>query len=197
MKLCTPAFIYLVLSAIGIILIAFQNYGMSPNMYCVGNVQCPVQTTTPIFIMKILYVVFWTFILNTLCSYGYYQLSWFLLLLPFILFFIMVFLLGMFLNKRTASVPSTGSGSNSNQWQQAQAQPSQMKMMRQNSNNVQPPGSKQTHWFFQGNQNNTGSTGGGSKQYSSYDDYDNALDQRTNQVYNESHEKNQTNQHYK
>ena len=54
MNLCTPATIYLVLSAIGIIMIAFQNYGKSPNMYCVGNVQCPVQNTTPLFIMKIL-----------------------------------------------------------------------------------------------------------------------------------------------
>ena len=201
MKLCTPASIYLVLSAIGIILIAFQNYGTSPNLYCVGNVQCPVQTTTPIFIMKILYVVFWTFILNALCSYGYYQLSWFLLLLPFILFFIMVFLLGTFLNKRTASDPSSNSGSSSNQcqqWQQSQA--SQMNMMQQKSNNsgnVQPPGSEQSHWFLQGNQNNAGGAGGGSKQYSSYGDYDHALDQRTKQVYNESHEKNQTNQHYK
>jgi hypothetical protein len=151
--------------------------------------------------MKILYVVFWTFILNALCSYGYYQLSWFLLLLPFILFFIMVFLLGMFLNNRTASDPSSNSGSGSNQWQQwQQSQASQMNMMQQKSNNsgnVQPPGSEQSHWFLQGNQNNAGGAGGGSKQYSSYGDYDHALDQRTKQVYNESHEKNQTNQHYK
>ena len=202
MKLCTPAYLYLVLSAIGIILIAFQNYGTSPNLYCVGNVKCPVQTTTPIFIMKILYVVFWTFILNALCSYGYYKLSWFLLLIPFILFFIMVFILGTFLNKRTASINSnSNSNSNSNQWQQAQqaqqAQPSQMNMMRQNSNNVQPPGSEQTHWFLQGNQNNANAGGGGSKQYSSYGDYDSALDQKTNQAYNESHGKNQPNQYYK
>lgn len=196
MNLCTPAYLYVILSAFGIILIAFQNYGTSPNMYCVGNVKCPVQTTRPIFIMKILYVVFWTFILNTLCSYGYYQLSWFLLLLPFILFFIMVFILGTFLNKRTASYPGSSSSSN---FGYNQAQPSQMNMMRQNSNNVQPPGSEQSHWFLQGNQNNTGGAagGGGSKQYSSYADYDHALDQRTKQVYNESHEKNQTNQHYK
>lgn len=202
MKLCTPAYLYVILSAFGIILIAFQNYGTSPNLYCVGNVKCPVQTTTPIFIMKILYVVFWTFILNTLCSYGYYQLSWFLLLLPFILFFIMVFILGTFLNKRTASYPgssSSSTSSSSSNFGYNQAQPSQMNMMRQNSNNVQPPGSEQTQWFLQGNQNNTGGAAGsgGSKQYSSYGDYDGALDQRTNQIYNESHEKNQPTQHYK
>ena len=214
MNLCTPATIYLVLSAIGIIIIAFQNYGMSPNMYCVGNVQCPVQTTVPIFIMKILYVTFWTFILNTLCSYGYNQLAWFLLLLPFILFFIMVFMIGNLMNKRTTSVPSMPSSSSSSSpfYQQqvdAQAQASQRQQMQQpahmgvrrqdGDNNVAPPGSKQEKWFspspqFAGNQYNADGSGG---QYSSYADYDHSIDQRTKQAYKESHEGDGKNVHYK
>ena len=184
MKLCTPAFIYLVLSAIGIILIAFQNYGMSPNMYCVGNIQCPVQTTTPIFIMKILYVVFWTFILNALCSYGYYQLSWFLLLLPFILFFIMVFLLGTFLNKRTASI---NSGIGSNQGQPQQHPFYQQQAQQQAQTQVQSRDKQQSNWFFPETNNDQNQDNKG--YYSSYSDYDRALDNRTKQVYNESHEK--------
>ena len=205
MKLCTPAFIYLVFSAIGIILIAFQNYGMSPNMYCVGSVQCPLQSTAPIFIMKILYVVFWTFILNALCSYGYYQLSWFLLLLPFILFFIAVFLLGTFLNKRTASI-NFGIGSNQGQQQQppfyqqqAQQQAQHQAQMQVQSRDKQRD--KQSIWFPENWYSDKGNTNGGVQKeksyYSSYGDYDHALDQRTKQVYNESHEKNQTSQHYK
>lgn len=201
MNLCTPATIYLVLSAIGIIMIAFQNYGMSPNMYCVGNMQCPVQTTVPIFIMKILYVAFWTFILNTLCIYGYNQLAWFLLLLPFILFFIMVFIIGSILNKRTTSVPLLASSSSSPFYQQqvdAQAQQPPVRMRRQDrDSNVAPPGSEQTHWFspspqFAGNRYNADGTGG---QYSSYSDYDSALDLRTQQLYNESHENVKKNVH--
>ena len=199
MNLCTPATIYLVLSAIGIIIIAFQNYGMSPNMYCVGNVQCPVQTTVPIFIMKILYVTFWTFILNTLCSYGYNQLAWFLLLLPFILFFVMVFMVGNLMNQRTTSVPSTASPSSLPFYQQqVDAQAAQMR--RQDSdNNVAPPGSEQDKWFspspqFTGNQYNADGSGG---QYSSYSDYDHSLDQRTKQAYKESREGDGKNVHYK
>jgi hypothetical protein len=195
MNLCTPATIYLVLSAIGIIMIAFQNYGMSPNMYCVGNVRCPVQSSAPIFIMKILYVAFWTFILNVLCSYGYNQLAWFLLLLPFILFFVMVFMVGTFLNKRTTTVPTTASPSSSPFYQQqVDAETRQMKMQQQQQQqqqgNVAPPGSEQTHWFepspqFAGNRYNADGSGG---QYSSYSDYDHSLDQRTKQSYKESRE---------
>ena len=192
-NLCTPATIYLVLSAIGIILIAFQNYGMSPNMYCVGNVQCPVQTTAPIFIMKILYVAFWTFILNALCSYGYNQLAWFLLLLPFILFFIMVLMIGNLMNKRTTSVPSMPPPPSSSPFyqQQADAQAAQMR--------VRAPGSEQTQWFspspqFAGNRYNADGSGG---QYSSYSDYDHALDQRTKQAYKESREGGGKNVNYK
>ena len=199
MNLCTPATIYLVLSAIGIIMIAFQNYGMSPNMYCVGNVQCPVQSSAPIFIMKILYVTFWTFILNALCSYGYNQLAWFLLLLPFILFFIMVFMVGTLMNKRTTSVPSTASPSSLPFYQQqVDAQAAQMR--RQDSdNNVAPPGSEQDKCFspspqFAGNQYNADGSGG---QYSSYSDYDHSLDQRTKQAYKESREGDGKNIHYK
>ncbi len=200
MNLCTPATIYLVLSAIGIIMIAFQNYGMSPNMYCVGNVQCPVQTTVPIFIMKILYVTFWTFILNTLCSYGYNQLAWFLLLLPFILFFIVVFMVGNFMNKRTTSVPSMPSSSSSPFYQQqVDAETRQMKMQDRDRKRIHSPGSGQEKWFepspqFAGNQYNADGSGG---QYSSYSDYDHSLDQRTKQAYKESREGDGKNVRYK
>jgi len=52
-----------------------------------------------------------------------------------------------------------------------------------------------TNWFFP--ETNSDQNQDGKGYYSSYGEYDHALDQRTNQVYNESHEKNQTNQHYK
>jgi hypothetical protein len=188
MSLCTPAFIYVLLSSIGIIIIAYQNYG-NQNLYCVGNVNCPVQSTTPIFIAKVLYVLFWTFVLNTLCSYGYYKLSWFILLLPFILFFIVVSVMGQIVSRRTTN--TSGSGSNPSQMgqyytyqQQAAAQQPRMQKQQSDNDNVAPPGSEQTHWF-QGNQNKAGNE---KSYYSSYGDYDHALDNRTEQINKESKE---------
>jgi len=201
MSLCTPAFIYILLSSIGIIILAYQNYGNS-NLYCVGNVNCPVQSTTPIFVAKVLYVFFWTFILNTLCSYGYYKLSWFILLLPFILFFVIVSVMGQIVSRRTTNMSGSGinyMGQGQQQQQQQQQQyytyqqqaaAQQPRMQYQNQNNVAPPGSEQTHWFedpqFAGNRYNADGSGG---QYSSYADYDHSLDSRTKQIDKESKER--------
>ena len=89
-QLCAPAMIYFILSMIVIFLLLIQNLG-NKNKYCIGNMSCYVTSTTLLFIVKIIYVVFWTYVLNLICNDGYPQLSWFLVFLPFIWFF-MIFL---------------------------------------------------------------------------------------------------------
>jgi hypothetical protein len=91
-KLCTPAYVYLVISVIFIIIAAIQNYG-NINVYCLGSYSCDVSSTFLIFIIKLLYVLFWTWILNLICRAGYSGVSWFLLLLPILLVFILLALL--------------------------------------------------------------------------------------------------------
>ena len=88
-KLCTPAYVYLVLSVISMIILMIQNAG-NTTKYCVGSFQCNVQSTTMVFLTKILYIAFWTFVLNWICKAGYKNVSWFLVLLPFIMFFIAI-----------------------------------------------------------------------------------------------------------
>jgi hypothetical protein len=92
-KLCTPAYVYLVISALAMVILIFQNAG-NQNKYCIGTFECGVSSTPLVFVGKALYIVFWTFILNAICKAGYKNISWFLVLLPFILFFIM---LGLFM----------------------------------------------------------------------------------------------------
>lgn len=89
-NLCTPAYVYLILSMIAILVIAIQNYN-NTNVYCLGNFSCV--TTTGIwliFIIKIMYVLLWTWILNIICSAGWGPLAWFLVLIPYILFFVLL-----------------------------------------------------------------------------------------------------------
>ena len=94
-KLCTPAHVYFLISVLSLLIMAFQNLG-NVNKYCVGNYECTVTSTLGVFAVKMLYIVFWTWILNTLCKAGYTKLSWFIFLLPFIAMFVLIAL--MFLN---------------------------------------------------------------------------------------------------
>ena len=91
-KLCTPAYVYLVISVIALIVLMFQNGG-NVDVYCVGSFECEVPSTALIFFIKFIYVAFWTFVLDSICKAGHKQISWFLVVFPFILFFILVGLL--------------------------------------------------------------------------------------------------------
>lgn len=90
-NLCTPSYVYLVISLIAIVIMAIQNYG-NVNVYCLGSYSCVVSSTMLIFLIKLIYVLFWTWILNLMCRAGATPLSWFFVLVPFILFFLVIFM---------------------------------------------------------------------------------------------------------
>lgn len=87
--LCTPAFLYFVLSMIGLIAVVFQNLG-NKNIYSLGSFSAKVPNTTLIFIVKFIYILFWTWILNLICKDGHTGIAWFLFLIPFILLFVIM-----------------------------------------------------------------------------------------------------------
>ena len=91
-NLCTPSYVYLVLSMIALIVIALQNFG-NTDRYCVGYYSCNVSSTLLIFIIKLMYILFWTWVLNLICNAGYSGISWLLVLLPLIVFFLLIGLL--------------------------------------------------------------------------------------------------------
>lgn len=97
-SLCTPALIYLVISVSAILIMGLQSL-MSSDItpYCVGMYKCNPGSVLTIFFMKLIYVAVWTWILQLICSKGYSAVSWFLLLFPIIIMFIliaMIFLTG-------------------------------------------------------------------------------------------------------
>ena len=65
--LCTPAMIYFVLSVITIVLAIMKRMALMS------------------IATKSFFVLLWTWFLNYLCSKGYATISWFLVLLPFIM----------------------------------------------------------------------------------------------------------------
>ena len=90
-ELCTPAAFYFVISLIGLVLSAWENMGRK-NTYVLGGMTRSVASTPLVFLMKIIYVLFWTWVLNLICKDGYTGVSWFLVLIPFILLFSVVLL---------------------------------------------------------------------------------------------------------
>jgi hypothetical protein len=87
MTLCKPALLYFTISVLAILILIFQNIG-SRNAYCIGSLSCNVPSVTNIFILKLLYISFWTWVLNFICKSGYTEVAWFLVLLPFVLLFL-------------------------------------------------------------------------------------------------------------
>ena len=87
--LCTPAAIYFVLSMFTILMILIQNLG-NTNRYKIGNFSCRVTNTTLLFVVKLIYVLFWTYVLNLICKDGHSELSWLLLFFPFFVFTLMI-----------------------------------------------------------------------------------------------------------
>lgn len=72
MKLCDPAMVYFGLACVSIL------FGL------IGSISLRS------LVAKGIYAIIWTYILNFLCDKGYKTLSWFLVILPFVMMFGMV-----------------------------------------------------------------------------------------------------------
>ena len=88
--LCAPAQIYFLISMLSILALLIQNYG-SPRTYTVGTYHVNLRHHNIFyFVFKTLYVFGWTFILNKLCKSGYSSISWFLVILPYMIMFLII-----------------------------------------------------------------------------------------------------------
>ena len=88
-KLCTPAFIYFVISALGMFMIGIQNLNGSSNTLCLGVYKCGVINKALVFVFHAIYILFWTFILDLFCKTGYQKLSWLIVMIPIVLSFVL------------------------------------------------------------------------------------------------------------
>ena len=88
-ELCRPALIYFIISIVAVVMVLFQNLGNNTS-YNIGAYSCHVPNTAIVFIIKLIYILFWTYILNLICKDGHDGLSWLLVLFPFILLFVLI-----------------------------------------------------------------------------------------------------------
>ena len=87
--ICPPAQFYFIISIVSLVIMGYQNIGNS-TLYCIGDYNCDVPNTGMVFLIKLLYVVFWTWLLNVICRGGASWFAWLIVLLPILLLFIMV-----------------------------------------------------------------------------------------------------------
>ena len=175
--LCGPAMTYIVISLVALLVTWIQNHQNS-NVYCVGAVSCPVQSTTYVFVLKILWFLFWTWVLNVLCAKGYTTVAWVLVAIPLLVFFTLMFGLANAMASGSAANPPAsatashvaGTGKASNQLNTN---------TNTNANGAEYVyGNKADKVGFYPNETNT--------QYSSYASYDANLDNRANFLDRES-----------
>ena len=88
-QLCSPALFYFVISVFAILISILQNLGNN-GKYNLGSYSCKVPSIILVFFIKIMYILFWTWILNLICKDGYKGIAWLLVLFPFILLFIIM-----------------------------------------------------------------------------------------------------------
>jgi H+/Cl- antiporter ClcA len=99
-QLCTPAYVYFIISVLAIAMSVVQNMGNSKK-YSLGSFSCAVPSCMLIFVIQIVYIVFWTWVLNLMCKDGHTGVAWFLVLLPFILLFAIISIVMMSQKKKS------------------------------------------------------------------------------------------------
>ena len=174
--LCAPALVYLVISFVALLMSWVQNMQNS-NVYCAGHVSCPVQSTTYVFVLKIMWFLFWTWILNVLCTKGYKTVAWVLVAIPFLVFFTLMFGMANALtsgSSSSASAPASASSASS----PSSSAHRENRMPAGGGNAMYVYGNKADKVAFYPNETNT--------QYSSYANYDANLDNRAKYLDRES-----------
>ena len=98
-NLCTPAQLYLIISFILMILSYFGLNAISQQLSLNQSNNSFLQSLNftyqkdarTSYVIQAVFIVLWTWVLSYLCNKGFSQLSWFLVLLPWVLMFLAFF----------------------------------------------------------------------------------------------------------
>ena len=99
-QLCSPSFVYFIISVIFLTISVIQNI-KNRHSYSLGSFSCRVPNTFLVFVVKVIYILFWTWVLNLICKDGHSGIAWFLIILPFILLFVIIGLIMVYQRKES------------------------------------------------------------------------------------------------
>ena len=90
-ELCTPSRVYLYISLIGLIASFIQNMiNFNNNTYKCGSYEVMVPSGLLIFFFKLVYVIFWAYILNLICNDNNKTFAWLLVVFPILFVFVII-----------------------------------------------------------------------------------------------------------
>ncbi len=104
-KMCTPAQIYLAISLFSILILIIHNLGNNFKYSCIKTIHTK-QPCVYYFLIKLLYIIFWTWLLQYLCSKGYVNISWGILLYPYIMMIVLALSFVFIFHKSMNKLPS-------------------------------------------------------------------------------------------
>ena len=98
-KLCAPAQIYLIVSVVMLVLSYFGLSAISQQLQAHRSSNPMLQSlnftyqkdSRTSYVVQGVFIILWTWVLSYLCTKGYTSLSWFLILLPWVLMFLAFF----------------------------------------------------------------------------------------------------------
>jgi len=108
MKVCTPSKIYFIIAVILLFLSVINDMqNKDKSKVCLGTLKC---TNKPLYyFMNVIFILFWTWVLNKLCTTGWVKLSWFLLLFPFFLLIALFIMISFFVANMAKSLNNVNS----------------------------------------------------------------------------------------
>tara|TARA_B100000424_G_scaffold42022_1_gene28471 strand:- start:4306 stop:4701 length:396 start_codon:yes stop_codon:yes gene_type:complete len=106
-KLCTPAMLYFALSIVSFVVMIIAN-GNNEKTLCIGDFECPTDNVYMLYFFNLIYILFFTIVLDSLCKNGFTPLSWLLVLFPIVMFFVLLGLFMVYQNKTISMENFTG-----------------------------------------------------------------------------------------
>ena len=104
-KLCTPAMLYFALSIVSFVVMIIAN-GNNEKTLCIGDFECPTDNVYMLYFFNLIYILFFTIVLDSLCKNGFTPLSWLLVLFPIVMFFVLLGLFMVYQNKTISNYTS-------------------------------------------------------------------------------------------
>lgn len=86
-SLCTPAYVYFVISMV-LTILAVVLGSIASNNLCYGD-YCGLQNFSVMIFLHVIWIFIWTWVLNAICK-GSSAVSWFLVIMPFALIFLSI-----------------------------------------------------------------------------------------------------------